>query len=204
MDAGIVALFFVAAVLGLAVGCVIGRYIWPATPAVDPAAFALAQSEAARRTQDCLTLRSRVEELTSQCEAAGDRARLAGEDAARMGERVVGLTKQIVEQTNVVRAVEAQRDEAMAEAIREDLQRRLITGSEIFLPDAAERQAPPGYEVTADESGVAIEATPTERDRTTWDVSIKKAIRDASATPPIGRAREIAKTLDPSLESPTS
>ena len=116
MDAGIVALFFVAAVLGLAVGCVIGRYIWPATPAVDPAAFALAQSEAARRTQDCLTLRSRVEELTSQCEAAGDRARLAGEDAARMGERVVGLTKQIVEQTNLVRAVEAQRDEAMAEA----------------------------------------------------------------------------------------
>lgn len=139
--AAFVAITLVSAILGLALGVVIGRYAWPAAPAVDPAAFALAQSEAAGHQHECALLRSRVEELNQQCAASGERARAAGEELARVGERVVGLTKQIEEQTELVRRLEEQRERAAADGRVATQQIAALTEREKALTEKLAAQA---------------------------------------------------------------
>jgi DNA recombination protein RmuC len=101
--------------LGGGLGLALGRYVWPAV-AVDPAALALAQKDAALREQECAELRARVGELGIQGSSAMDQARAASEEAARLAERVASLTRKTEEQDDRLRVTGAQRDDATAEA----------------------------------------------------------------------------------------
>jgi DNA recombination protein RmuC len=101
--------------LGGGLGLALGRYVWPAG-AVDPAAVALAQKDAALREQECAELRARVGELGIQGGSAMDQARAASEEAARLAERVASLIRKTEEQDDRLRVTGAQRDDATAEA----------------------------------------------------------------------------------------
>lgn len=103
-------------VLAAALGTVLGRYVWPAIRGSDPAALSAAQTEAARLTQECNSLRSRADQLNADHKLALEASKKAGEEVARLTERVAGLTKQTEEQTNQKGAIEAQRDAVAAEA----------------------------------------------------------------------------------------
>ncbi|HEV2177537.1 MAG TPA: DNA recombination protein RmuC [Terriglobia bacterium] len=103
-------------VLAAALGIALGRYVWPADRGIDPALLASAQAEGARLDQECSTLRSRADQLDAEHKAAAGEARTAGEEVARLSERVVGLTTQIEEQAKQNAALEAQRDGIATEA----------------------------------------------------------------------------------------
>lgn len=103
-------------VLAAALGIVLGRYVWPAVRAGDRDTLATAQTEVARLNQEGIALRSRAEQLDAERKAAAGEARMAGEEVARLSERVVGLTKRIEEQTRQNSALENQRDGAASDA----------------------------------------------------------------------------------------
>src|SRR6266849_683101 len=88
------------AALGVGLGIVLGRYVWPPKSLIGAEALAAAQTEAARREQECKSLRTRADELTAQCGAAIQQAKTSGEEVARLTERVASLTRQIEEQGN--------------------------------------------------------------------------------------------------------
>jgi DNA recombination protein RmuC len=106
------------ALLAGSAGFLLGRFVWPWSHSIDPAAFASAQSEAARREQECQTLRARGEELNAQCAAAAEQTKLSGEEVARLSERIAGLTRQIEEQSGLLHKIESERNESAAEATR--------------------------------------------------------------------------------------
>jgi DNA recombination protein RmuC len=106
-----------AAVIGGAVGVVLGRFVWPSSRGGDPEALLKAQTQAAVLDRECSTLRSRAEQLDALHNAAAAEARTAGEDVARLVERVSGLTKQIEEQATQIGTLKSQRD-ATADEVR--------------------------------------------------------------------------------------
>jgi predicted nucleic acid-binding Zn-ribbon protein len=61
-------------------------------------------------TRKAWTLRSRADQLDAEHKAASDKARTAGEEVARLTERVAGLTKQNEEQAKQITSIEAQRE----------------------------------------------------------------------------------------------
>ena len=77
---------------GLGLGVLWGRYVWPRVPPVDPATMAAAKVDIARLEEECTTLQSRASDLDIRCRAAADEARKAGDDVARLAERMGGLT----------------------------------------------------------------------------------------------------------------
>ncbi len=111
----LIGLSLLFAALGIGLGLVLGRYLWPASRGVDPGILAQAQSELARREQQCGVLEARAVELNIQCTAAAEQARTAGEEVARLSERVTSLTRQIDDQGNLIRSVESQRNGAAEE-----------------------------------------------------------------------------------------
>ena len=104
------------AVLAASLGIVLGRYVWPAFRATDRDALATAQTEVARLNQEGIALRSRADQLDAERKAAAGEARTAGEEVARLTERVAGLTKQDEEQAKQITLIESQRDAAASEA----------------------------------------------------------------------------------------
>lgn len=98
------------AVLAAALGIALGRYLWPAIRGGDPNALAKAQEAVARFDQECITLRSRSDQLDADRRAAGTEAKKAGEEVARLTERVAGLTEQIKELTKQNSALDTQRN----------------------------------------------------------------------------------------------
>jgi hypothetical protein len=76
--------------VGFGLGVLLGRYVWPRVPPVDPAAMAAAKVDIARLDEECATLQSRASDLDIRCRAAADEARKAGEDVARLVERIAG------------------------------------------------------------------------------------------------------------------
>lgn len=78
--------------LAVILGVVLGRYVWPATPT-------LAQSELARREQECASLRAHVDELNLRCKADADEARVASGEVARLMEREKTLAEKVRMQT---------------------------------------------------------------------------------------------------------
>ena len=103
-------------ILAAALGIVLGRYVWPAVRASDRDALATAQTEVARLNQEGIALRSRADQLDAEHKAASDKARTAGEEVARLTERVAGLTKQSEEQARQLTLIESQRETAASEA----------------------------------------------------------------------------------------
>jgi hypothetical protein len=78
---------------GFGLGVLLGRYVWPRVPPVDPAVMAAAKVDIARLDEECATLQSRASDLDIRCRAAADEARKAGEDVARLVERIAGQTR---------------------------------------------------------------------------------------------------------------
>lgn len=103
-------------VLAAALGIALGRYVWPTVRGEDRDALAKAETEVARLDQECTSLRSRAEQLDAERKAAAAGSQKAGEEVARLTERVAGLTKQIDEQEKQNSALEVQRDGAASEA----------------------------------------------------------------------------------------
>jgi DNA recombination protein RmuC len=103
-------------VLAAALGIVLGRYVWPAVSASDREALATAQTEVARLTQEGIALRSRADQLDAERNAAAGEVRTAGEEAARLTERVAGLTKQNEEQAKQITLIDSQRETAANDA----------------------------------------------------------------------------------------
>jgi hypothetical protein len=77
---------------GFILGVLLGRYVWPRVPPIDPATMAAAKLDIARLEEEWTTLQSRASDLDIRCRAAADEARKAGDDVARLAERVGGLT----------------------------------------------------------------------------------------------------------------
>jgi DNA recombination protein RmuC len=102
-------------ILSAALGLVLGRYVWPAHRGIDPAVFASSQTEVARLNQECEMLRTRADQLTSECRAAADQAKIAGEEVARLTERASSLATQLQEQTSQTSTLQTQRDSAVSE-----------------------------------------------------------------------------------------
>ena len=103
-------------VLAAALGIVLGRYVWPAVRARDRDALTTTQTEVARLNQVGIALRCRADQLDAERKAAAGEARTAGEEVARLTERVAGLTKQNEELARQITLIESQRETAASEA----------------------------------------------------------------------------------------
>jgi DNA recombination protein RmuC len=110
------AALIIVAVLAVALGVALGRYVWPAGRGVGPALLASAQAEAARLDQECRALRARADQLDADHKVASEEAKRAGQEVARLTERVTGATQQHDEQVKRASAAEGQRDLAASEA----------------------------------------------------------------------------------------
>jgi DNA recombination protein RmuC len=96
-------------ILAAALGVVIGRYVWPSVRPKDRDALAFAQTEVARLSQESIALRGRSDQLDAERKFAVDEVKTAGQEVARLTERVAGLTKQAEEQTKHATLLENQR-----------------------------------------------------------------------------------------------
>jgi DNA recombination protein RmuC len=106
----------VVGLLAVALGILLGRYVWPVRQGIDPALLTKAQTDAARLNQECGTLRIRVGQLDLDNKTFTAEAKKAGEEVARLGERVTSLTKQVGDQEGQITAFAIQRDNSGAEA----------------------------------------------------------------------------------------
>lgn len=111
---------------GFGLGVLLGRHVWPRVPPVDPATMAAAKVDIARLAEEITTLKTRAGDLDIRCRAAADEARKAGEDGARLAERIANLTA-IVEPTPELRHDTAlpDRSRKLIEAAAEPLRARV-------------------------------------------------------------------------------
>jgi hypothetical protein len=77
--------------VGFGLGILLGRYVWPRLPPVDPGMMVAAKIDIARLAEECATLQNRAGDLDIRCRAATDDARKAAEDVARLAARMVGF-----------------------------------------------------------------------------------------------------------------
>lgn len=94
------------ALLAVALGVALGRYVWPAARGSDPALLASAQADIARLAERAAGLATHIEdqvrqngELQVRRDAAADEAKAAGAEVARLRERENALTQKIETQT---------------------------------------------------------------------------------------------------------
>lgn len=125
--------------IGAALGFVLGRYVWPKAPLVDPEAFAASQTELARLGQECRAWRTRAEESESRCDAAINEARKTGEENARLAERMTAFGAQLAQQTDVSRDNEARLATQLAQ--QADLTRLTETRRDAATREAADLKA---------------------------------------------------------------
>ncbi len=111
-----IAVLIGVAVLAVGLGVALGRYVWPAPRNTDSTALAVARAEITRLEQEHSVLRARAEQLELQQKTASDEAKKAGEEIARLTERVEGFAKQSGEQTKSASVLQLQRDGAISEA----------------------------------------------------------------------------------------
>jgi len=128
-------------ILAAALGIVLGRYVWPGVRASDRDALATAQTELARLNQEGIALRSKADQLDAVRKAAADEVRTAGEEVARLTERVAGLKKQSEEQVKQITLIESQREAAANEAKAAVAEVARLTERETALTDKIETLA---------------------------------------------------------------
>lgn len=78
-----IAIFLAIGVLSAAIGFLLGHFVRPPKPAVDPNDYNHLHVKAAGAEQQCETLLKRVEELTAAQRNLGEVAKVAGEENAR-------------------------------------------------------------------------------------------------------------------------
>jgi len=104
------------AALGAAVGFMLGRYAWPAAPTLDPVAFAASHAEVVGLKAEGAKLRSTVDGLSAELRIATGKVSVAREENASLIERIANLTRQLADQTGLVRTIEQQRNSAQGES----------------------------------------------------------------------------------------
>ncbi|MGA8616733.1 MAG: DNA recombination protein RmuC [Xanthobacteraceae bacterium] len=129
------------AALGMALGIVLGRYVWPNTPAVDPAALGALEAELARLGQECGMWRARAGEFEASFKVVSAEARRQGEENARLSERAIRLAAQLTEQTDLARDIETRRDAAVNEATGLKAEVATLKERESALNDRLNKQA---------------------------------------------------------------
>src|SRR5437016_4405442 len=98
--------------LATALGIVLGRYVWPARQGIEPGLL----TNAARLDQECSGLRSRVVQLDLDSKAFAAEAKKAGEEAARLSERMTAQTIHLGDQTEHISALEVHLNNSAGEA----------------------------------------------------------------------------------------
>jgi DNA recombination protein RmuC len=174
-------------VLAAALGVALGRYVWPAVRGSDRDAFARAQTEVSRLNQECISLRSRTEQLDAEHKVADGEAKRSGEEGARLAERVAGLTKQIEEQVQQNNSIQIRRDEAASEAKASGAEVARLKEREIALTQRIETQT--------------VQLAELQKQLTTEFENIANRILKANATElSEGSHKALAAILDPLRE----
>jgi DNA recombination protein RmuC len=157
------------------------------TGSIDPAALATAQATAARLEQECASLRSQASRSADDYKAATAEARKAGEETARLFERVAALTLQIDEQGKQNSTLASQRDAAASEAKEISAEVARLKEREIFLAQKLEEQS--------------VQLTNLQKQLTTEFENIATRILKASATElSESSSKTLAGILDPLRE----
>jgi len=128
-------------VLGGLLGVALGRYVWPAIRDSHAAALLAAQMQAAKLEEECRSLRKQTEQLEAERAARIEELGQAGQEAARLGERVESLKSQVEEQAKLVRLLEGQRDAAAADARAASGEVARLTEREKALSEKVAEQA---------------------------------------------------------------
>jgi septal ring factor EnvC (AmiA/AmiB activator) len=105
---------FVAVVLAVSIGIVLGRYVWPARLEIDPASLAQAREEAAKTSAECELLRSRLSEVSGELAQVTRSAGTLTEENARMLERVDQMAEQLRQGSEAIDALRSEREAAAA------------------------------------------------------------------------------------------
>lgn len=134
MDIGVfVASGGVAALLGVALGVLLGRYVWPESSAVL-ADLADARTEAARHQQEASDLRTKTGELIARNAALGH-------EVAKLSERVENLTRIAEDKVRQLEAIESERSHVAAELANARAEVARLTERESALLEKIESQA---------------------------------------------------------------
>ncbi len=145
-------------ILAAALGIALGRYVWPTVRGVDRDALVKAQTEVTRLFQESIALRSRADQLDAERKVAAGEAKKAGEEVARLIERVAGFTKQTEEQAKQNSVLQAQRDEAASEAKAVGADVAGLKERESALTQQVEKQAKQNSALEAQRDEAASEA----------------------------------------------
>jgi DNA recombination protein RmuC len=105
-----------AALLGVCLGFLFGRYVWPAASAEQQTATALARTAAERVEADYRALETRAQEFDAERKADADQMAKSEAAVARLTERTGALTKQLEEQGAALKSTQAERDAAAGES----------------------------------------------------------------------------------------
>lgn len=128
-------------VLGICLGFVLGRYIWPLGPSFDPAALATSESQVANLRSEIAALRTNASTLFTEAKNASTSASTAREENARLVERAAGFTRQIADLSSLLKNVEQQRDAAQGEAKKLGSERAGLLERETHLTAKVAEQA---------------------------------------------------------------
>ena len=112
----LIAAALLVALLSMALGVALGRFVWPATRKTDAEALANAQDQVIRLDQQCGALHTRADQLEAQYNAASTEAKATREEVATLTERVAGLIKKADQSDRQISSLEGQRDQLSADA----------------------------------------------------------------------------------------
>jgi DNA recombination protein RmuC len=201
--------FAVCAIFGIALGIMLGRYIWPAGRGADPALLIAAQSDLARMEQERNSLRTQLQQIVSEQKAVGEEARKAAEDVARLNERAAGLTRHTEEQTVQIGSLTSQRDAAAIDSQRGAAEVAQLKERETGLTKQVEEQGARIGALTSQRDAAAAEAKGaaaevarlTEREsglakqvnEQAAQIGSITSQRDIAASEAIGTAAEVAR-----------
>jgi DNA recombination protein RmuC len=141
-------------ILAAALGVALGRYVWPAARGVNPDLLADAKTEIDRLTHECTILRNNALQLNADYKSATAEAKSAGEDIARLSERVAGLLRQIEDQTKAINELQNQRDEIAKEAKASATDLARLKEREVSLSEKIEAQT---FQLTNQQKQLTVE-----------------------------------------------
>lgn len=118
MGALVIGVAALAALLGIGLGILLGRYLWPALATDQQTAIVLARTEAERLAAEYKTLEQRAHDLDRDRQTALDQLATANAAIARLTERAAGAAQQLDDQSRILQTMQGERDTAVAERAR--------------------------------------------------------------------------------------
>lgn len=103
---------FTVAVISIALGLLVGRYVWPASRGADPALLDKARVDLSLLQQERDALRTQLARVDVQRESSANEAMRSREESARFAERVDSLVRKAAEQSEALTELRNQVDQA--------------------------------------------------------------------------------------------